>query len=561
VTRPECLCCFKHSEVVTSIQFHPRDDRFFIAGSLDTKLRLWSIPDKVVACCEKLNEVVTAVEFTPDGKTVIAGTLSGQCLFYETDKLRYHTQMQVKSAHGKNAKGSKITGIQAITYPPNDPSGDVKLLITSNDSRIRVYNLRDRALELKVKGNENSTGQIRASFSEDARYIVCGSEDRKVYIWPTSSQEQDRDKWPMEVFEAHSATVTAAIMAPVMTRQLLQASGDPLFELCNPPPVTLRSRSESASSSAPPAEGQRHVGGIVPNAPAPSKAEESPAYVARSAHPDGNIIVSADYMGQIKVFRQDCAYKKRIRSNDSWNASSSLSRKMLGRSPSIATRDSRHSFHNTASSPQFDRIYSWRQSVGRSSFNTGTSSLNSSHDNMYIPPSPRHLPRRTPSPGKPATRANNDISIHHAPAPWQNQPRSPSSSTPSYGTAASHAADTTPNSENSRPKPPDNDPHHPQHTVLLTSEEDNPLLTDANNASNLFWNRATYEADRQVPLRRHSLDIDGVNMDAGGIGRKTSRQDGLEDPSRLGLSSGGLGRSMTLASILTSEEESSSTDD
>jgi WD repeat-containing protein 44 len=92
VTRSECLCCFKHGDVVTSIQFHPRDDRFFVAGSLDTKLRLWSIPDKVVAYWEKLSEVVTAVEFTPDGKTVIAGTLTGQCGAAgraRPDRLRY----------------------------------------------------------------------------------------------------------------------------------------------------------------------------------------------------------------------------------------------------------------------------------------------------------------------------------------------------------------------------------------------------------------------------------------------------------------------------------------
>ncbi|KAK5276342.1 hypothetical protein LTR40_011748, partial [Exophiala xenobiotica] len=49
VSRAECLCAFKHNDFVTSIQFHPRDDRFFLAGSLDSKLRLWSIPDKNVA--------------------------------------------------------------------------------------------------------------------------------------------------------------------------------------------------------------------------------------------------------------------------------------------------------------------------------------------------------------------------------------------------------------------------------------------------------------------------------------------------------------------------------
>ena len=48
VSRGECLCCFQHIDFVTAIAFHPKDDRYFLSGSLDGKLRLWSIPDKKV---------------------------------------------------------------------------------------------------------------------------------------------------------------------------------------------------------------------------------------------------------------------------------------------------------------------------------------------------------------------------------------------------------------------------------------------------------------------------------------------------------------------------------
>lgn len=49
ISRRECLCCFQHIDFVTAIAFHPRDDRYFLSGSLDGKLRLWNIPDKKVA--------------------------------------------------------------------------------------------------------------------------------------------------------------------------------------------------------------------------------------------------------------------------------------------------------------------------------------------------------------------------------------------------------------------------------------------------------------------------------------------------------------------------------
>ncbi|KAG5459995.1 MAG: WD40-repeat-containing domain protein [Olpidium bornovanus] len=86
VTRQECLCCFQHPDFVTAITFHPRDDRFFLSGSLDCKLRLWNIPDKKVTCWNESPEnLITAVGFTLDGKIAVAGSYVGLCMFYETE--------------------------------------------------------------------------------------------------------------------------------------------------------------------------------------------------------------------------------------------------------------------------------------------------------------------------------------------------------------------------------------------------------------------------------------------------------------------------------------------
>ena len=48
ISRKECLCVFQHIDFVTAIAFHPRNDQYFISGSLDGKIRLWNIPDKKV---------------------------------------------------------------------------------------------------------------------------------------------------------------------------------------------------------------------------------------------------------------------------------------------------------------------------------------------------------------------------------------------------------------------------------------------------------------------------------------------------------------------------------
>ncbi|KAK9771765.1 putative WD repeat-containing protein C3H5.08c [Seiridium cardinale] len=378
ISRDECLCTFKHKDFVTSIAFHPKDDRFFLAGSLDSILRLWSIPDKSVAYSIQIADLITAVAFSPDGKTCIAGCLNGLCTFYETEGLKFETQMYVRSSRGKNAKGSKITGIQTMASPPDQPNGQVKVLVTSNDSRIRIYNLRDKALELKFKGHENTSNQIRASFSDDGSYVICGSEDKKAFIWSTGpSQSDHKDKRPCEHFEAHSAIVTQAVFAPTVTRELLQTSHDPIFTLCNPPPVTLLSKEEASMSQT--TLVHHAIPDKIPNI---KKPEETPAFIARSKHHDGNIMVTTDHSGIIKVFRQDCAFIKRR--HDNWETGSTFSRTLgrdglLGRTGSVMTRTSagsreprsrRGSITQShlgpgAGTPQLnsERIMSWRQNV------------------------------------------------------------------------------------------------------------------------------------------------------------------------------------------------------
>ncbi|XP_040121067.1 WD repeat-containing protein 44 [Oryx dammah] len=216
ISRRECLCCFQHIDFVTAIAFHPRDDRYFLSGSLDGKLRLWNIPDKKVALWNEVDgqtKLITAANFCQNGKYAVIGTYDGRCIFYDTEHLKYHTQIHVRSTRGRNKVGRKITGIEPLP-------GENKILVTSNDSRIRLYDLRDLSLSMKYKGYVNSSSQIKASFSHDFNYLVSGSEDKYVYIWSTyhdlskfTSVRRDRnDFW--EGIKAHNAVVTSAIFAP-----------------------------------------------------------------------------------------------------------------------------------------------------------------------------------------------------------------------------------------------------------------------------------------------------------------------------------------------------------
>lgn len=183
---------------------------------MDGKLRLWNIPDKKVAVWNEVEgnaTLITAANFSQNGKFAVVGVYDGRCIFYNTDQLKYHTQINVRSSRGRNATGRKISGIEPMP-------GEDKILVTSNDSRIRLYDSRDLNVSCKYKGYVNTSSQIKASFSHDGKYIVSGSENRDIYIWKTnhdyskfSSVRRDRnDFW--EAIKAHNAVVTCAIFAP-----------------------------------------------------------------------------------------------------------------------------------------------------------------------------------------------------------------------------------------------------------------------------------------------------------------------------------------------------------
>lgn len=223
VTRVECLCTFFHADFVSTAQFHPHDDRYFVSGSLDGKLRLWNIPDKKVTMWNEVmsmpakdseqpsHGLITASAFVQNGKFAVIGTYDGRIIFYSTEQLKFFTQLHV----GKHHEKIKITGIESVD--------DTKILVTTNDSRIRLYDLRDLSLVCKYKGCTNISSQIRATVSPDNKYIISGSENSSFYIWPmyeTSSsigQRKDRNY----AWECIRFTTTT----PTDTNQISTSSG------------------------------------------------------------------------------------------------------------------------------------------------------------------------------------------------------------------------------------------------------------------------------------------------------------------------------------------------
>lgn len=108
--------------------------------------------------------------------------------------MKYKTQMDCSNRNGKYSKGTKVTGMsyyikkgirESLSMRRKANSIHAQLLVSTNDSRIRLCQLDDYSQLFKYKGLSNTTMQIKSSFSDDCKFIISGSDDGHVFIWNT----------------------------------------------------------------------------------------------------------------------------------------------------------------------------------------------------------------------------------------------------------------------------------------------------------------------------------------------------------------------------------------
>ena len=182
-SRSVCLKIFRHADIISSVSFNPIDDRYFVSGGFDQKLRVWSVTDGRVKDWAQTPDYISTTRYTPDGRYVTVGCFDGRVLFYLSEGLKYFTQVSCKNRRQKI--GSKVTGISFPTKLwPNDDKNRKnssnggrdrrlreQMLISSNDSRIRLLSVHDFCMIQKYKGIANSSLQIKAHFSESGKYL------------------------------------------------------------------------------------------------------------------------------------------------------------------------------------------------------------------------------------------------------------------------------------------------------------------------------------------------------------------------------------------------------
>ncbi len=130
--------------------------------------------------------MITSARFSIDGAMVIVGLFRGQVLFYQTEGMRYFTQIECRNRRGTYRAGRMVTGLEfrLASRPPGTVGGAVvhgvpsplEVLVTTNDSRLRLYQTDDFSMIAKFKGLVNEDNYLIR-----ARYTVYPSRACMAY--------------------------------------------------------------------------------------------------------------------------------------------------------------------------------------------------------------------------------------------------------------------------------------------------------------------------------------------------------------------------------------------
>ena len=153
------------------------EDDFFITACLDLKVYIWNTKrSKDPFYIIYVNEIITKALFFPDGSKLCLGSIKGNIFIYNVkDNFSYSYSFHVRNKNKKGSMKKKITDIKFIKKN--------EILVTTNDSRIRIMNINDGSVIQKFKGHKNMEGMLKCDFCENFEIIISPSEDKYVYLW------------------------------------------------------------------------------------------------------------------------------------------------------------------------------------------------------------------------------------------------------------------------------------------------------------------------------------------------------------------------------------------
>ena len=158
-----------HSSSVISVAFSP-DGKTIVTGSLDGTIKLWNLQGEVIESLKGHRNGVNSVAFSPDGDNIASVGNDG------TVKLWNLQGKEIKTLTGHTGS------VNSVAFSPD---GDT-IASVGNDGTVKLWNLQGK--EIKTLTGHRST-VYSIAFSPDGNTIATASEDTTVKLWNLQGEE------------------------------------------------------------------------------------------------------------------------------------------------------------------------------------------------------------------------------------------------------------------------------------------------------------------------------------------------------------------------------------
>lgn len=171
-----------HRGAITSLTFTPNSQ--LISAARDNTLRLWNLSEQsaeFVASVDRRSGDVTQLGISPDGKRV---------LFDQGKVLRL---MSLPGGLTEGTLRNPTSGHNFTTFALFSPDGKTILTAGAPEGRLQLWRAptaSTRGYEIRQLVPTERGAASCAAFAPDGSFIVSGTKDRQVMIWPVPTKEE-----------------------------------------------------------------------------------------------------------------------------------------------------------------------------------------------------------------------------------------------------------------------------------------------------------------------------------------------------------------------------------
>lgn len=170
-----CLRRLVHTDMVTSVAFHPREANYLLTAGCDHAARVWRLSDQAVVQTRNASSVLTATGFLPDGRAVV-GTYDGRISAIVAGSHAHPSGMQeivrARARARRPRTDVKVTGLVQTVDGLHAVYADGKMMTMGEDG-----------VQTRLRAPVRKEGfAVGVSADQDGSFVVLDGVDGSVRV-------------------------------------------------------------------------------------------------------------------------------------------------------------------------------------------------------------------------------------------------------------------------------------------------------------------------------------------------------------------------------------------